>query len=158
VADLAPARAADRPHLADGERREVVVEHELLRILVDQAVDPLLVLAGAERDGDEGLRLAALEQRRTVHPRQQVDLAVDRTERLVVAAVGPLALEDQLADGPLLEGVPDVGEVSVADAAGVAGLEAERRLGWGHLGLGPLAQSLHGLTAILLARRSPSRP
>ena len=123
VPDLAAARAANRPHLADREGGEVVVEHELLRILVDQAVDPLLVLAGAERDRDQGLGLAALEERRAVHPGQQVDLAVDRTERLVVAAVGTLALEDQLADGPLLESVPDVREVGVADAARVARLE-----------------------------------
>ena len=61
-------------HFADGERREVVVEHELLRVLVDQAVDPLLVAAGAERDGDQGLRLAALEHGRAVHARQHVDL------------------------------------------------------------------------------------
>ena len=49
VADLAPAGAADRPHSPTRERREVVVEHELLAVLVDQAVDALLVAAGAER-------------------------------------------------------------------------------------------------------------
>ena len=43
MADLAPARAADRPAFADAERREVVIEHELLAVFVDQAVDALLV-------------------------------------------------------------------------------------------------------------------
>ena len=43
VADLATAGAADRPDLADGERRHVVVEHELLAVLVHDPVDPLLV-------------------------------------------------------------------------------------------------------------------
>ena len=50
VADLAPAGAADRADLADGERRKVVVEHELLRILVEESVNTLLVLACPEGD------------------------------------------------------------------------------------------------------------
>ena len=104
MADLAAARAADRPHFADGERREVVVEHELLAVLVDQAVDALLVAAGAERDRDQRLRLAALEHGRAVHPRQDVDLALDLPQRLVVAAVGPRAVEDQIADDASLPG------------------------------------------------------
>ena len=45
VADLATAGTADRLGLADRERREVVVEHELLGVLVDQAIDALLVVA-----------------------------------------------------------------------------------------------------------------
>ena len=77
-----------------------------LRVLLDQAVDPLLVAAGAQRDRDQRLRLAALEQRRAVDPRQHVDLAVDRPQRLVVAAVGPGAGEDQVADHPALQLVP----------------------------------------------------
>ena len=43
VADLAPARAAQRLGLAGGERREVVVEHEALPPLADEGVDLLLV-------------------------------------------------------------------------------------------------------------------
>ena len=107
MADLAAARAADRPHFADRERREVVVEHELLRVLVEQAVDALLVAAGAERDRDQGLRLAALEHGRAVDARQHVDLALDVARSvLLVAAVGPRAGEDQVADDLLLQVVP----------------------------------------------------
>ena len=75
VADLAAAGPADRPDLADGERRHVVVEHELLAVLVHDAVDPLLVGAGAQHGGDQGLGLAALEDGRAVGPGQQADLA-----------------------------------------------------------------------------------
>ena len=110
VADLAAARAADRPHFAHRERREVVVEHELLRVLVDQAVDALLVAAGAQRDRDQGLRLAPLEHGRAVDARQHVDLALDRPQGLGVAAVGPRAGQDQIADDPLFQRVPGVGQ------------------------------------------------
>ena len=158
VADLTPTRAANRPHLADRVGREVVVEHELLRILVDEAVHPLLILACAERDGDEGLSLATLEERRAVHPRQEVDIAMDRTERRVVAAVRPLAVEDVLANGLLLKGMPDVGEVGVAEAARVAGLRRRRRLGRSDLGLGPLPQGLDGLSTLLLAGEGLGTP
>ena len=94
------------PHFADGERREVVVEHELLAVLVEQAVDPLLVARRAERDGDQGLRLAPLEDGRAVHPRQHIDLALDVPQRAVIAAVGPRAAEDQVADDALFQVVP----------------------------------------------------
>ena len=81
VADLAAARAADGPDLADRERREVVVEHELLRVFLDQPVDPLLVAARAQRDRHQRLGLAALEHGRAVHAGQNVDLASDRPQR-----------------------------------------------------------------------------
>ena len=104
MADLAAARPADRPDLADGERRHVVVEHELLAVLVHDAVDPLLVGAGAEHGRDQGLGLAALEEGRAVRAGQQADLALDRPQVLGAAAVGPLAVQDQLADDPLFDG------------------------------------------------------
>ena len=110
VADFAPAGTANRPHFADRERGEVVVEHELLGILVDQAVHALLVAAGAQGDGDQRLRLAALEDGRAVHARQHVDLAVDRPQRLAVAAVGPRARQNQVADDVLFQVVPGTAE------------------------------------------------
>ena len=82
------------------------MQHELLRVFLDQAVDALLVAAGAQSDGDQGLRLAALEQGRAVDARQQVDLAGDRPERLVVAAVGAGAGEDLVADDARFQGFP----------------------------------------------------
>ena len=54
-------------HSPTEKRREVVVEHEPLRVFLEQAVDSLLIAPGAERDGDQRLRLAALEHRGTVH-------------------------------------------------------------------------------------------
>ena len=83
-----------------------------MRVLVDQAVDALLVAAGAQRDRDQGLRLAALEHGRAVDARQQVDLAADRAQRLVVAAVGPGAGEDQVADDLLFQVVPGRAEAA----------------------------------------------
>ena len=59
--------------------------------------------AGAEHGGDEGLGLAALEDGRAVGAGQDADLAGDRPEVLRAAAVGAVAVEDQLADDPLLE-------------------------------------------------------
>jgi ribonucleotide reductase alpha subunit len=56
-----------------------------------------------------------------------------------------LAVEDILTDGLLLEGMPDVGEVGVAEAARVASLRRRRRLGRSDLSLGPLPQGLDGL-------------
>jgi hypothetical protein len=51
VADLAAAGAHDAAGLADGERREVVVQHELLAVLGEEVIDDLLVARGAERAG-----------------------------------------------------------------------------------------------------------
>ena len=75
VADLAPAGPADRTALADAEGREIVIEHELLAVFVDQAVDALLVAAGAEGGGDEGLGFAAGEEGRAMGARQNAHFA-----------------------------------------------------------------------------------
>ena len=84
--------------LADAERREVVIEHELLAELVEQAFDALFVADGAERGRDQGLGLAALEQGRAVGARQQADFAVNGADFLEAAAVEPFAFEDQIAE------------------------------------------------------------
>ena len=67
--------AAQELHLADRERREVVVQHELLEDHAGEHLDALLVLGRAERGRDERLRLAAREERRAVHAGQQAHLA-----------------------------------------------------------------------------------
>ena len=74
VTDLAAAGRAEAPHLADRERREVVVQHELAVGLALERLDLLLVGLGAERGRDQGLRLAAREERRAVGARQVRDL------------------------------------------------------------------------------------
>ena len=103
------------------------MQHELLRVFLDQAVDALLVAAGAQGDGHQRLRLAALEQGRAVDPRQQIDLAGDRPERLVVAAVGPRAGEDLVAHDAGFERLPRRGERLGRDRA--LGLGVGNQLG-----------------------------
>ena len=49
MADLAAAGAAQELHLADRERREVVVQHEALPRLAVDRLDLLRVVGGAER-------------------------------------------------------------------------------------------------------------
>ena len=111
VADLAAAGGAQRLALADGERREVVVEHELLRVLVVQAIDLLLVAVGAEGDDDEGLRLAALEQGRPVGARQQVDFARQGADHVVGAAVDAGAGHRDFLEDALFQGAERAGDL-----------------------------------------------
>ncbi len=61
VADLATARPGHASGLADRERREVVMQEERLLVGPLQRVDPLLILAGAQRRYHQRLRLAAGE-------------------------------------------------------------------------------------------------
>ena len=82
VADLAAAGRTHAAGLADRVGREVVVQQEALLVGAFQAVDVLLVLAGAERGDDQRLRLAAGEQRRAVGARQEAGFGDDRADRL----------------------------------------------------------------------------
>src|SRR5690606_15254750 len=75
------AWTTQRLRLAGAERREVVVQHEALPALAGERVDLLLVGRGAQRGGHHGLRLTALEQRRSVRARQQAHLASDGSNR-----------------------------------------------------------------------------
>ncbi len=60
-----------------------------------QRVDPLLVLAGAERRDHDRLRFTAGEQRRAVRTRQHADFGDDRTHGHEIAAVDALrSVED----------------------------------------------------------------
>ena len=91
VADLAALGAAHAAGLADRVGREVVVQQERLLVGPLQRVDPLLVLAGAERGHHQRLGFAAGEQRRAVRARQDAGFGDDRTDGLEVAAVDALA-------------------------------------------------------------------
>ena len=62
VADVAAADAAQRPRLADAERREVVVVDVALGLVQADRVDRLLVGLGAQRGHAHDLGLAAREQ------------------------------------------------------------------------------------------------
>ncbi len=91
VTDFAAAGAAHELHFADRERREVVVQHEAAVDLAFDRLDLLLIVRGAERHGDERLRLAAREHGRAVDARQHADLGPDRPDLVELAAVEPHA-------------------------------------------------------------------
>ena len=134
VADLAAARSGHAAGLADRERREVVVQEERLLVGPVQGVDPLLVLAGAERGHHQRLRLAAGEQRRAVSARQHADLGHDRPHRLHVAAVDALAgVEDVPAHDLGFELLEDVGDLQLRIRRVLHALRTEMR---NRLGLG----------------------
>ena len=95
MTDVAATGRTDAPGLADRERRKIVVQQERFLVRALQRVDPLLVLAGAERRHDQRLRLAAREQGGPMRARQHADLAQDRPNGLHVAAVDAIAgIED----------------------------------------------------------------
>jgi hypothetical protein len=97
VTDLAPAGTGDAASLADRVGREVVVQVEVLFVLLVDAVDDRFVVGRAERDGDVRLRLAAREQGRAVHPRDEVRDDRDLADLVRAAAVGAPAFDDRLA-------------------------------------------------------------
>src|SRR6478609_8088462 len=91
VTHFTTTRTTHRLGFAGAEGREVVVKHEALPRFTGERVDLLLVGRGAQGGGDDGLRLAALEQRRAVHAGQEPHFAADRTDGLAIATVDALA-------------------------------------------------------------------
>ena len=103
MADFAASGSADGLGLTGSERREVVVQHELLVFLDQDLVHLLHIHLGAEGDGRERLCLTAGEDGGTVCAGQIVDLAPDRTHLVAGTAVEALAfVEDKVAHGFLL--------------------------------------------------------
>ncbi len=100
VTDFAAARAAQELHFADAERREVVVQQEALElVLLEEQIQALHVFLGAERQRCERLRLAAGEQRGTVHAWQQADFAGDFANFVERAAIRTAAgIQDVVAE------------------------------------------------------------
>ena len=85
------------------------MEHEALVVLAADVLDLLLVVGGAERAGDERLRLAAREDDRAVDARQDAGLGPDRADLVELAAVeADAALERLVAHHLFLELVEDV--------------------------------------------------
>ena len=108
VTNLPPARSPQELHLADRERREVVVQHEALVGLTLDRFDLLRVVFGAERRAHERLRLTAGEDRGAVHARQHARLDPDRADFVELPAVEPLAaVEDLVAEDLFLEVLDD---------------------------------------------------
>src|SRR5262249_12350643 len=109
VADFAASGSAQERDLADRERRGVVVEHETLPLLALQALDLLRLLGGAERAGDQRLRLTASEHGRTVRAWEHAGLDPDRADLVELAAVEAHAVrEDLFAQHFLLEILEDL--------------------------------------------------
>src|SRR3989454_7489596 len=96
VTDVPPRGPAVSPDLADRERREVVVQHEVPVVLALEGLDLLLVRLRAQRGRDERLGLSPGEDTRAVGPRQVGH--VDRAGRDLVhlAAIdADAALDDE---------------------------------------------------------------
>jgi hypothetical protein len=108
VADLAASGTAHEADLPDREGREVVVQHEALPGLALEALDLLRVVGGAERAGDQRLRLAAREHGRTVHARQDPRFDPDRPHLVELPAVEAHAVgEHFLAERLFLQFLED---------------------------------------------------
>ena len=95
------------------------MQQEVLLHRAFEAVDVLLVVAGAEGRDHQGLRLAAGEQGRAVGARQDADFGNDRADGLQVAAVDAQAgVEDVPAHDLGLEVVEDLAELFGRNGAG----------------------------------------
>ena len=110
VPDLAALRTAHEAGLTGGEGREVVVVHVALVVDRGDGVELLLHAGHAQCRDVEHLGLAALEERRAVRRREQVDLGRERADVGDATAVHAHAFLDdalahqllgQRADGPL---------------------------------------------------------
>ena len=104
MADLATADAGHTSNFANGERREVIVQHEAALLLALVALHALRVVGGAERSGDECLGFAAGEERRAVHAGEDAGLDGDLADLVEGAVIGADAVvEDLLAEDLLAE-------------------------------------------------------
>ncbi len=92
------------------------MQQEALLVGALQAVDELLVLAGAERGDDHRLRFAAGEQGRAMRARQQADLRHDGAHGLHVAPVdADAAVEDVEPHDLGLQVVKDVADLLLGE-------------------------------------------
>ncbi len=87
VADFTTARRAHAACFTDRVGREVVMQQEAFLVHAGEAVDILLVFAGAEGRNNDRLGFTAGEERRTVRARQNADFGNDRANGRQVAAV-----------------------------------------------------------------------
>ncbi len=102
VTNLATARSAQERNFAHRERREIVVQHEALLGFAFEGLQPLHVVAGAQRGGDQRLGFAASEDRRAVSPGQHADFNPDIANLIELAAIGTALLFDHLLAEDLL--------------------------------------------------------
>src|SRR5437879_13523418 len=105
VADFAAARAAEELYFTDAERREIVVQHEAVElVLLEEQVEALHVFLGAQGQSSERLGFAAGKERGTVDAGEQADFASDQTNLVEGAAVWTAAsVENIVAENILTE-------------------------------------------------------
>src|SRR5260370_1603198 len=94
--EMGTARAGHGADFANGERREVVVQHEAALLLTLVALQPLSIVRSAKRRADQGLRLATRKQRRAVNSRQNPNLNRDLANLIEGAMIRPDALVQNL--------------------------------------------------------------
>ncbi len=98
VTDFASSHRADALDLTGAERGEVVVQKERLVRVAHERVDLLLVGAGAQGGGHEGLGFAALEDGGPMRAREHADLTSDVANGPGAASADAHALlDDHLA-------------------------------------------------------------
>ena len=102
VADLAAADAGHTSNFTNGERREVIVQHEAALLLALVALHALCVVGGAERGGDERLGFAAGEERGAVHAGEDAGLDRDLADLVEGAVIGADAVVENLVAEDLL--------------------------------------------------------
>src|SRR5437762_12882693 len=95
MADFAAARATKEFHFTDAERREVVVQHEALKlVLLEEQVEPLHVFLGAQGQSGKRLGLAARKESGIVDSGKQADFIGEQANLIEVEAIGKLAAVD----------------------------------------------------------------
>src|SRR6266478_4764455 len=89
MANFAAAGATKEFYFAHAERREIVVEHEAVELVLrEEQVEALHVFLGAEGKGGESLGFTASEERGAMNAREQADFASDLANLVEGAAIG----------------------------------------------------------------------
>ena len=111
VTDFAAAGPAQEFHFADGERREVVMQHEVLEgIFLEEKILALHVFLGAERGGGKRLRFTASEKRGAVSAGQNARLASDFADLVESACIRTaLAREHIVAEDEFAQALESAG-------------------------------------------------
>src|SRR5262245_12709183 len=102
MTDFAAAGTTQGRNLTDRKWREVVMHHEALLRFAFKPVQPLHVLCGAERSGDERLSLTACEYGRAVCSGQHTRFYPDWSYCVELPSVRTFALAQNLVAKDLL--------------------------------------------------------
>ena len=129
VTYVASTRSTHGFDLIHAERREVVMEHEALGILLPESVNTLLVPCAAQGSNDHRLGLAAGEKCRTVRARKHADLHRKGTYLGWAASVNTFGIvDDALSHNVGLDVLDAREDVASGEAAPPAVLFARKRL------------------------------